>query len=366
MNQAMLYNLLDKDLYYEMLKSKYIKEQTHPNFPQLTIVNYTDACMWDQEWNEVTVTCRGLIFNNESKTIVARSFNKFFNSDQEQAPKWSLDTKVQVTDKVDGSLGILYKNPDGDYAICTRGSFTSDQSVWATKHYNNFYKDLWQPVPGITYLFEIIYPENRIVLDYEGLQDLILIGVVETHTGKTFSVLDSHHAWPGPLVKTELDYASLEEVLLLPQRDNAEGFVLWNMDTDERVKIKYDHYKILHKLLTNTNAKHVWEVLSTGQDPDTIFSAAPDEFHEWAKLVVSELKAEFSRIKYEATKEYVDTLKTLAENFSRKDFAQVAAKSAHKSILFKIYDEQSYDSIIWGSIKPSGTITFRKIDSDAD
>jgi hypothetical protein len=110
----------------------------------------------------------------------------------------------------------------------------------------------------------------------------------------------------------------------------------------------------------------VWEILSTNQDPNEIFSVAPDEFHEWIRLVVSELKREFSKIKSEASKEYVDILKTLLENCSRKDFAQVAAKSAHKSILFKIYDEQPYDSIIWGSIKPSGTRTFRKVNSDAD
>ena len=30
-----------------------------------------------------------------------------------------------------------------------------------------------------TYLYEIVYPENRIVLNYRGLHDLILLGAVD-------------------------------------------------------------------------------------------------------------------------------------------------------------------------------------------
>lgn len=361
-----LFDIVDPALFSEMIEKKFIKSQVHPEFPELSIYNYTDSCMWSQEWNEVTVTCRGLIVNNQTEEIVARSFNKFFNNDQMQAPIWSIFDTVQVTDKMDGSLGILYVDPLGTQSISTRGSFASDQALWATDLYRNKYAGTWDHNPEVTYLFEIIYPENKIVIDYDGVEDIVLIGGVHTSTGKSISVSELAKDWPGTTVDVLFDDTTLEQVVALAPRDNAEGFVLWNPITDERVKIKYERYKELHRFLTNTNAKHVWEILSTNQDPNEIFSVAPDEFHEWIRLVVSELKREFSKIKSEASKEYVDILKTLLENCSRKDFAQVAAKSAHKSILFKIYDEQPYDSIIWGSIKPSGTRTFRKVNSDAD
>jgi putative RNA ligase len=42
----------------------------------------------------------------------------------------------------------------------------------------------------MTVLVEIVYPANRIVLDYGGLDDLILLGAVDIATGRTFG--------PGP------------------------------------------------------------------------------------------------------------------------------------------------------------------------
>ena len=41
------------------------------------------------------------------------------------------------------------------------------------------------PKPGKTYLFEIIYPENRIVVDYGDYKGLVLIDVIDNETGKS-------------------------------------------------------------------------------------------------------------------------------------------------------------------------------------
>jgi RNA ligase len=71
---------------------------------------------------------------------------------------------------MDGSLGILYK-VDGKPYLATRGSFVSDQAVAGTAMLHERYGD-YEFEDGFTYLFEIIYPENRIVIDYKGMSDL--------------------------------------------------------------------------------------------------------------------------------------------------------------------------------------------------
>jgi len=361
-----LYDIVDADLYIEMLQKKYIKEQHHPRFPQLTIVNYTDSCMWDQVWNDVTMTCRGLIFNNKTEKIVARPFRKFFNSDQQQAPSWGLTEFVQVTDKLDGSLGILYLQPDGRRAIATRGSFSSDQADWGTEMYQAVYEDQWSPTEDITYLFELIYPENRVVVDYGGVQNLVLIGAVNTLTGSSIDIFDVASEWPGlvvPLFEERIEY---EKALSLPERSNAEGYVFWNIERDERVKLKYEHYKELHRYLTNTSAKHVWEVLSQGKNPNEVFASAPDEFHEWLKQVVTELQDKYLQIKNGAIIEFMSVKNSLPEDSSRKDFALSVRGSEVSSLLFKLYDDSSIDDLVWKMVKPSGTRTYRTVSSDAD
>lgn len=126
-----------------------LMKQTHPELP-LTIWNYTERVQYDGIWNDITLMCRGLV-TDESGNIVARPFQKFFNMEE---GKHTTTNSFEVYDKLDGSLGILF-NYKGQWIICTRGSFTSDQSVEATKMLHKY--DLELLPTHYTYLFEIIY-----------------------------------------------------------------------------------------------------------------------------------------------------------------------------------------------------------------
>lgn len=111
---------------------------------------------------------------------MALPFPKFFNHDQKQNTVSAQLDYISV--KFDGSLGICYHDPlQGKWRINTRGSFTSPQSRWASEW---FQKNVAQAGldKSITYLFEIIYKENRIVVDYT-FQGLVLIGAYNIYTG---------------------------------------------------------------------------------------------------------------------------------------------------------------------------------------
>ena len=89
----------------------------------------------------------------------------------------------EVYEKLDGSLGILYWLGDEPY-IATRGSFESPQAQIATELLRAY--DLSGLDRRRTYLFEIIYPENRIVVNYDDRRELVLLAIIDTATGREF------------------------------------------------------------------------------------------------------------------------------------------------------------------------------------
>lgn len=152
------------------------------------IYNYSDAALYTPgAWENPAVRqCRGLVVRDGD--VVARPWAKFFNHGQREAGHLDLSSPVEVTDKMDGSLGILYPQRDGQLAIATRGSFVSDQAVHATNTLRRRYSTIETP-PGLTMLFEIIYPKNRIVCDYGDTDDLVLLGASASGRASTTAPL---------------------------------------------------------------------------------------------------------------------------------------------------------------------------------
>ena len=171
-----LADLLDVDLLARHVRDGYVSVRDHPEAP-LQILNYTAAAQYDRAWDDVTRQCRGLIVHTGWDDVVARPWPKFHNYGEHEEGTLDLDALVEVTDKLDGSLGILYPAAKGQWAIATRGSFESEQAIRGTRMWRDNYSHM-RPEPGWTFLFEIIYPENRIVVDYAGAEDLVLLGAV--------------------------------------------------------------------------------------------------------------------------------------------------------------------------------------------
>ena len=177
--------------------------------------------------------------------------NKFFNYGQEQAPKFQPVEYVHVADKMDGSLGIIYPTPLGEWAVATRGSFTSDQAIHATTLLNSGIDPILDYLRttyriGFVPVVEIIYPENRIVLNYGNLDSLPLLGFVDLSTGVFDPAIDGKDRdgeWPWGVAesKGEMTYA---EALALPPRENAEGLVLYRSWDGAMVKVKQEDYVI--------------------------------------------------------------------------------------------------------------------------
>lgn len=152
------------------------------------MLNYSAAAQYKNEWLNSERVCRGLILEEGTNKIVARGPSKFMNYGQPGAPETTLDTLVRVTTKHDGSLGIFWMYGD-DLGIATRGSFTSDQALHASTHiksdeYSKVREEAQEAVEiGETYVAEIVYPSNRIVLSYGDQDRLFHLGYVSNFSG---------------------------------------------------------------------------------------------------------------------------------------------------------------------------------------
>jgi RNA ligase len=290
-----LFDLIDYELLDEMIREGYIRERRSPD-GDLTLLNYTEKAQFDRVWNAATMNSRGLIFKTVfPHEIVARPFFKFFNYGE--GLDFSLEEPVVVTDKVDGSLGILYKDSSGMNQIATRGSFESDQALHASHVLNTKYAG-FEPKEGWTYLFEIVYPENRIVVDYGDTDDLILLGAVHIESGSVLGP-DVFLDWPGPHTEV-FGYRNLREALSAPLRPGKEGLVVRSVMDDAMVKIKQEDYVSLHRVVTGLNEREIWrrardldlsyDYLSGDDFASQVINEIPDELHDWVVRVSLSLR----------------------------------------------------------------------------
>lgn len=326
----------------KMIEEKLVSVQKHPETDYF-IYNYGPRAQYERIWNNITLQCRGLILDSKYN-VIARPFKKFFNLEEHSKsdiPK----SPFEVYEKMDGSLGILYWIEDKPY-IATRGSFESDQAKKANQILNEKYSHTFSKIDrSKTYLFEILFPENRIVCNYGDLEDLVLLAIIDNKTG-----LDCELESIGfPLVKRYdgiNDINSLKEL----EEENREGFVV-KFENGFRLKIKFEEYVRLHRILTQVSTKTIWQNLSEGNDFDEILNRVPDEFYNWVKDTKSNLEDKFKSIENESNILF-HRFYSWGVGETRAEFAEYAKKQKYPAILFKMLDGKKYDDVIWRIIKP--------------
>lgn len=276
--------MFDQTLFRQMIDEKYVSERKHPT-ADLFIYNYTAKTQYDWIWNEVTTQCRGLILDGAGN-VVAKPFPKFFSLEQlERVPDKQIPLlPFEVFDKLDGSLGILYF-AHGKPFIATRGAFESDQARKANQILHSKYPHV-QFEPNKTYLFEIIYPDNRIVVDYGDTEDLFLLTVIDTATGA--------ESLPDIGFPTVRRFDGLTDLAALKSlaEDNREGFVV-RFENGFRLKLKFEEYKRLHKLVTQVSNVVIWEHLRDGLQFTELLERVPDEFYDWLTATRDAIVGEF-------------------------------------------------------------------------
>jgi RNA ligase len=280
----------------------------------LLIFNYTPKAQYSGRWNYFERVSRGLIINKVTGGIVARPFDKFFNW-TERGEK-SDGHIVSITEKIDGSLGVFYRTDEG-YKIATRGSFSGEQAIWATEYLKKY--NLPHINNDLTLLFEIIYPENRIVIDYGERKDLVLLAIRNRFTGEYLPFFPDVYEFGNALgfhLPKVYKFNDITEIIELTGKMDAdqEGFVVEFSD-GQRFKFKGDRYLELHRLISGLSFKHTLEAIAGGK-LDYIRGQIPNEFLSEFNGWVEEIDS-----KTQAIEKAVKTAFDIAPKESRKDFA---------------------------------------------
>lgn len=345
-----------------------VSERWHPTLPY-RILNYTPEIQYSKSWDRVTRACRGLILDGIGN-IVARPYEKFFNLGEVNLP-FQFDDPVEIMDKADGSLGILYPVPMGwgaDYHIATRGSFESEQAKMATRIFTHQFGHLY-PQSGYTMLFEIVGPDNRIVLEYPE-NELILLGAVQNDTGYYVSPQqakymwfsrenDDFDEWPGRVIEV-MNFKTLTDALGHMNRDNAEGYVVRHHNF--MVKLKQPDYIDLHAIVTNLSEKKVWEHMRDGKF-STLLDIVPDEWHGWLTEVSDRIMENFTQRQDAVMDAWAGVVSGIDITLPRGEVARYIMKNykEYSSYMFTLLDGGQIAPALWSEVKPKNEQTTQEV-----
>lgn len=335
--------MFNKEEIENRIKLGHVIRQWHPN-GRLQILNYGPTVQYEKLWDDITMQTRGLILDTDYN-VVARSFRKFFNI-EEHKPNEIPNLKFDAFDKLDGSIGILYFL-DGKPYIASKGSFTSEQSKRATEILYTKYKHTFDKLnPSNTYVFEIIYPENRIVVNYGDTNDIIQLAVINTITGSDMPMEDIGF----PMVKKYDGINDIESLKLLDNNNNKEGFVI-RFSNGFRVKMKFAEYVRLHRIVTGVSNIAIWDYMATGKSFDELLERVPDEFYDWVKKTQFDISNNYETILQDCK----NSFKILA---TRKETAIYYQTQKYPSVLFAMLDGFDYSVLIWKLVKPKHSKPF--------
>jgi RNA ligase len=378
--------------------------QNHPTLP-LSIYNYSRECQYNGNWDEITVNCRGLILDIEGN-VIAKPFPKFFNWEEHIVEGSKLppipNEPFQVYEKMDGSLGIIfyyerklsleeryniwfnnnyetgmerffdpntlpnfddpYYEPTpktkGEWHIASKGSFTSEQAIKGKEMLDKSNTE-YGLIPGYTYLVEIIYPKNRIVVDYGDDEKLVVLGCYNNETGKEGRISNmTSEGWE--IVKMYKTWGEDWETLKREISKDNEGYVI-RFQSGFRMKLKGDVYLRLHRIVTNFSTRTIWEILKNGEDLTPFLERVPDEFDTWVKEVVKDLQTRYDNIRKDYANITIDLMNKVGIE-DKKAFAELALPYPHNSILFSMYNGKvdCMDEYIWKLLKPKYEKAFKK------
>lgn len=347
----------------EHIREGFVEVRHHPSLP-LVLYVHSRRCTLENVWDEVTTKTRGLIVNTKTLEIVARPFPKFFNINT----TWKPETMVGnlplslpwVQEKLDGSLGTLYIC-DGETGIATKGSFSSEQALWATEFYNRCYKNAKWP-EGYTPVFEIICESvQHHVVHYNGIERLVLIALINNTTGEELRhTMISHFAKTNGIEYADYYYSLTVADILAQDRPNTEGYVLsWRRPGQSPLKVKVKHpgFLSLQKVVHAATPKAILEHLKDGNTDllDTWIGQTNDVLGKWVQEWVAKFNGVYGEIllwsRFAVTGEellYRDDRKKIAESILID-----ASSNAFvvPSVCFSMLDGKDHSKAVWKAVE---------------
>ncbi len=331
------------------VENKYIKKVKKD---KLSLYKYTNRCVYDKAWNEITLMARGIIFDYFKGTVICRPFNKFFNlnevgSTQTKILETKLDDGFICTEKMDGTLINIwfYEN---SWHCSTSGSFDSWQAKYVEA--NLLPKLNLKALPeNLTLCCEFISPKDRElkVIQYEQ-EKLVAITAFENKVEQVEVPWQRFQMICSNIGIETVTVWHIDKNNLFSYRipENKEGYCI-RFNNGTRVKIKSFHYLKAAKAVSLIDVPHIIEFLKDGKIEeivDNIPNEKKNSFDDFYALIMGE--------KSNIEKELDFVWNQIDNKTNRKKCAKLFCQYPDlKAILFLRLDEKSEKDLIWKAIE---------------
>lgn len=304
----------------------------------LVMFNYNQI---ESEPCDIVNEARGLILDMEDNfRIVRKGFTRFYNYGESAAAQidWN---NIEVQEKVDGTLIMFYYY--NGWHTSTRSTFDAkDAEVGITgltfydlvlniiadddkRYFINFNENY-------TYVFELVAPENRIVVRYDK-PALYHLATIDNRSGEEIAI--ETKLWQRPSTYSSL--TSLANIVNYVNQFNGEDFegVVVVDKNKNRVKIKNINWLELHRLHNNGvfTAEDALVAYKTGESAEII-----SYFPERAELINKVGEIYEMMVAHAAA---LDKQNFSATGITKKDFALKIVngfEGAFKPLMFKAWD----------------------------
>lgn len=355
---------IDLNIINKAVADKWITKRDHPTLP-LSIYTYSKRTEIENRWNDITKLCRGLILDDQGN-IVGNPFPKFFNIGEQSSEKkcgdfllkhnsgnfFIPDSKYRIYDKLDGSI-IYVTNFKGNLVAASKGSFESDQCLRAISLLKNKYSKA-KFAEGYTYIFELIVPENRIVIDYKDTEALFLLAIRDNDQSKDLSyAMSQSFCEKFDFGLADYCHKTIEQCLNeinLPF-DNREGYVVHFADGN-KLKIKFSAYMQLHKIMTDITSKDILESVEKGESIVDFCTDknVPDEMIEEIKQIEKEFIEKYEKIEDDCKYFYSVAMDKRERKAQAQNIQQFTPKQL-QGVVFAMLDSKDYDKYIFQILK---------------
>jgi RNA ligase len=302
--------------------------------------------------NRIRRECRGLIFYPDGR-IMSRPFHKFFNiGEREETQLHNIDWERPhvIIEKMDGSM-IRPLDVNGTFRLGTKMGVT-DVSEQAEKIMTDGQRS-WMDImmkQHVTPLFEFVSPENRIVVEYDKAE-LVLLAMRSNITGEYLDILPIRKNEFFRVVDTygavDSDFAEyLEEQRGLEGR---EGFII--SFGGDMYKGKNDWYVRIHKTMDRIRFDRNIVDLILNKDLDDVLPMLPQKDSDR----ICNFEKHFWR-KFQDKEDYIKSLHAKAVKFGDRksiatQFMSTVSNKGDAALVYRMLDGNDCRDIILAHIE---------------
>lgn len=253
----------------KMIHDKYIKVKDLDD--NLMSLNFSEKAFYKKKWNQNTITARGLFVDKTSGDIKIRSYNKFFNLNENpdtsvRELKKKVAYPLMAYDKYNGFLGIA-SSVNGVFTLASKSTTQGPFVEYFQEIFNSLTESEKEQLKQLSetyncsFTFEVMHIEDRHIIDFDKNRLIILDAIPNSYdiNGVTVDAKFSEEVLSQLEIKSDFfsrkelvqEFNSIEDLMHYIHEHKhdrtSEGLVIEDQN-GYMFKVKYEYYTELKRL----------------------------------------------------------------------------------------------------------------------